>query len=426
MEAICQLYLSITKIHLKAIAKCGKLWDYMTFVEITSRRDFLGLDNIFARSRKERRQAEKQARQQVASSGQPQPPDWNPFDQLTTRRALVGGGVAVGATGVGLAVVDRLGLLKLFPQSSEEDSEILQSLVLDAKKIEDEFEGNDLSDRETRNKYTILLADIFIRYYHLNLSKEQMLSSVIFVNDPLTFEQIFIDKNQDPAFSSDVLKNAAAKTPAFTESEELKIYVNTLNVIFRKDLTDQDPKFPAGWNPLKSLRLTLFHEFSHAIAKPATDPLIFSVLDPLNELTSKRVEGFRFTGRTGRGEFVGAYGPIDEAFVELLSKYINRDLFDSFISEYTHELGMSVSNIMNNLEQILEAAKINRDQLTKYHQDSNLKGFLLKLFERKGTKNTRSTERNQIEDGFILFDVLMTNNQSYIQAYLDQLRSVQR
>lgn len=337
-----------------------------------TRRDFLTLG--FARRRRGGGRAPRKDRPDIPQ-GSPQPPDWRDWlNKNVSRRDALGLGVLATTLIGGGYIAHKLGwLFPAAPDQTPKEPETLEDMVAEAKRMEDEFTGTDLSDKETRNQYTKFLTDIFIRFYPLGISKEQLLSSVVFVNDPYAFEQIFIDKNQDPKFTQELLKNVAARTPAFTADG--KTYVNTTYEIFQKEVTSQDPKFPKDWHPLKSLRLTLFHEFNHVIAKPTTDSLIFSILDPSNQLTNKLIDGFRVQGLTKKKEFVGFSSPIDEALVELLSKDINTNLFGSFISEYTHELGINISNIMNILEQILIIAKVDKQQLAYFHQTSDLKGF---------------------------------------------------
>lgn len=65
--------------------------------------------------------------------------------------------------------------------------ETLESLVAQAKKMEGGFTGIDLANQETRAQYTKLLAEIFVRYYPLGISKEQLLSSVVLpIQKPLS------------------------------------------------------------------------------------------------------------------------------------------------------------------------------------------------------------------------------------------------
>lgn len=127
-----------------------------------SKRDFLTLG--FARRRRDGGQPPRRPRQPDSPLGQ-QPPEWKWFDKKVSRRTVVGVGSLLVGLGVGAFVVDRLGLLKFFPPLPDQpEPETLESLVAKAKKMEDEYSINDLSDKRTRDNYTKLLADIFIRY----------------------------------------------------------------------------------------------------------------------------------------------------------------------------------------------------------------------------------------------------------------------
>lgn len=307
----------------------------------------------------------------------------------------------------------------------KEEPDTLQLLVNQAREMEDGFRGKDLSDRETRNQYTKLIADIFIKFYELDklgVSRLQLLSSVVWINSKEVFEEIFIEQNQNPVFSREYLKQVANQTPAFTAKDLGKIYINTAYTIFQENLTSQDPKFPKGWNPLKSLRLILLHEFSHAISQPAEDTAIFSIVDSKNSITDKTIEGFRIKGFTGKNEFDALYDSLDEASVELLSKYVSTGLFHSFVSEYVSTEGYDVTAIMTRLEQLINSAQIDKIELARLHKTSNLRGFLLLLTERYGIDPQKVTEKGRILFGFSIFEALIHNNQAILQDYINSAK----
>lgn len=397
----------------------------MAIVEVLFPDEFSRRDFLFARRRSHRDQTPRKPHQPATPQGQP--PEWNWFGKKVSRRTIIGTGSLMVGLGAGGFVADRLGLWKFFPLSPDQpEPETLESLVAKAKKMEDEYNINDLSDKGTHDNYTKLLADIFIRYYPLDLSKQQLLSSVVWVNSEEAFEELFVSRNQDPYFTQEYIKQVAARTPAFTGSDDSKIFVNTPYEIFHKEMTSQDPKYPRDWNPLKSLRVTLFHEFSHAISVPSLDPVIFSIVDQNNSIKDKKVTGFRIKGYTDKNEFAALYSSIDEAAVELLSKYINTDLFNSFISEYSDTEGHSVTDIMTRLEQLLSASKVTKMDLARLHKASDLKGFLLLLAERGGINPQRISEPDRIAFGFSLFEALIQNNQAILQDYMSSARRLAR
>lgn len=294
----------------------------------------------------------------------------------------------------------------------------LASLVANAKKIEDEFKGQNLSDKTIRSQYTSLLADIFTRYYPIGASREQLSSSVVFVDSKKEFEETYVKINQDPNSPTPYLRKQANETAAITADG--KIYINAAHEVFQKQETAKNPYYPKDWHPLKTLRLALFHEFNHLITQPAEDAAISAVVDPRNDITNKEIDGFAIKGFNSKKELVGLYGAIDEASAELSSKYINFDLFGSFLSDYSTDT--RVTPIMIRLEKLLDAAKISKIEFTYLHKTSNLKGLLLLLTERYGINPQRISERDRIGFGLSLFEALMRDNQAILQDYMNSAK----
>lgn len=339
-----------------------------------------------------------------------------PVEKITRRTFLI---ASVATAGV-LATACLRPWERLTTAPEQEEQETLESLVAKAKKMEDEFTGTDLSGKEARAKHTNLLADIFARYYPVGISREQLLSSVFFTDSKEAFEEIYVNLNQAPNLSTQYLKKEADGTPAFTADG--KAYINTTNEIFQKHKTASNPNFPKDWHPLKSLRLALFHEFSHVISQPAVDSAIFSVVDPRNDITDKQFAGFQIKGLTNKRESVGLYSSIDVATAELLSKYINTDLFNLFLSDFSDIQGNNVTAIMIRLEKLVDSAKIDKMELAYLHKTSNLRGFLLLLAERYGISPQKIPERGRIIFGFTLFEALVQNNQAILQDYMNTAR----
>lgn len=280
-------------------------------------------------------------------------------------------------------------------EPKKEETETLSSLVTKARKMEDEFKGQNLSDKAIRSQYTSLLADIFTRYYPIETSREELRSSVVFV-----------DSNGTPAFTAD-----------------RKIYINTTNEVFQKQETAKNPYYPKDWHPLKTLRLALFHEFNHLITQPAEDAAISVVVDPRNDITKKEIDGFAIKGFNVKKELVGLYASIDEASTELLSKYISINLFGSFLSDYSHDnQGRNVTAIMIRLEKLIDSAKIDKMELAYLHRTSNLRGLLLLLTERSGINPQKVSERDRIVFGLSLFEALQQDNQTILQDYMNSAK----
>lgn len=322
------------------------------------------------------------------------------------------------ATSVPTTVAEGPTITPTILTSEPKKEATLASLVANAKKIENEFRGQDLSDKAIRSQYTSLLADIFTRYYPIGDSREQLSSSVVFVDLKKEFEETYVKINQDPNSPTPYLRKQANETVAITADG--KIYINAAHEVFQKQETTKNPYFPKDWHPLKTLRLALFHEFNHLITQPAEDAAISAVVDPRNDITNKEIDGFAIKGFNSKKELVGLYASIDEASAELSSKYINFDLFGSFLSDYSTDT--RVTPIMIRLEKLLDAAKISKIEFTYLHKTSNLKGFLLLLAERGGIHPQRISEQDRIVFGLTLFEALMRDNQAILQDYMNSAR----
>lgn len=386
----------------------------MATAELCSRRDFI----LFAKKRGRSGGNQPSPHRPDSSASQPRSPrrpSQSTGPEYTRRQAIpiIAGATLLG-TGAVAYLLDPFHWFRSLTPDSPKQNETLESLVSQAKKMEAEYKGSDLSDKKTRDQYANLLSEIFVRYYPLGVSKDELVSSIIWFDSTKDYEEIFISKNQDPYFSNDYLRQMAAERTAFPDKHDGKLYINATDEIFNKARLSR--KFP-GWNPLMVLRLTLFHEFSHQITIISQDTGVFAVVDRGNEIQNKAIEGFEISGDNAKKEHVGIYHLIDEASVELLSKYINNDLFHSFISDYSNNEGDNITNIMNRFEGFLKAAGITRMELAQLHQDSNLKGLLLLLAERGGVNPRRISEPDRIAFGFTLFEASIRNNQAILQDY---------
>lgn len=355
-----------------------------------TRRDLLF---SYAKQKKAKYEREKQAPKTGSKLTPPPNNNENGINRRQALRWLIGGAIGLGAVAVGISRPwDQ-------PDPEQPKSETLASLVDEAIKIEDEFQESDLSNKNNRVQYTNLLAQIFTKYYSTNTTANQLASTVIFSS-----------------------KETINGSPAVTKDN--KIYIDTSNDIFQKNKTSTKSNWSKGWNPLKSLRLTLFHEFIHEIVQLRQDQALFSVVDAQNNVRDKEISGFRVQGYDNKNRSVAIYDLIDEASVELLSKYINTDLFRSFISGYISKEGVDASAIMTRLEQVLNSAGISRTDLANFHQTSDLKGFLLLLNERYGISPQKIGEKDRITFGFSIFEALVQNNQAILQDYITSAKKL--
>lgn len=376
----------------------------MAIIEMESRRDLITLE--FARRRSRGGQPPRRTRE--VHLAQPQSPNWGP--KIPRGVLIVGGAAAVG--------VALLRPWEWFtPQPEPEGPETLESLVAQAINLENTYKGKDLSDLEPRNEYAKLLAEIFVRYNEEQISGDQLFNSIVWMETAEEFERIFFEEE-----GVNITAERLRHTLAFTADG--KIYLNLSSPAFQQKTIDTDPAL-RGFNPLKQLRLALFHDFYHVVTEDSQDDSIFAIVDPQNQKRNKKNSGFRILGMDNRGILVGLYENIHEATAELLSKQINQDLFGSFHSDYPSS-GEKVTDTMLHLALLLEAAQIPVNEVRRMYKQSSLKEFLLLLSERGGINPQRVSERDRILFGFAIFEALIKNNQIILQDYMNSARGLPR
>ncbi|MBI4038351.1 hypothetical protein HY384_00155 [Candidatus Daviesbacteria bacterium] len=285
--------------------------------------------------------------------------------------------------------------------------------------MEDGFKGKDLSDKDTRDKYTLLLAGIFEKATNSSLSRDQLIGVITWVEDPKRYQQAHKE-----AFGYDISNEEVPYNLAFT-SDTGSIFLNLSAAYLQSNVISKN----AGLlriNSLSSLREMLFHEWEHLFEPLKQDDLIFNVVDPNNRLKGKQVAGFNVMGYSTSGFLRDLFQGIKEATAELSSKKLNLSLFGSFYNYYPmipYRGRIPVAKIVVNLEELLDAANISIEQMREMRRDSNLRGFLLLLTEQFELNSKVYSERERISYGLRLFVALARDEQPILQDYIERARS---
>lgn len=381
----------------------------MTTVEFDlSRRDFLTL--AFARRR--RSDGGQPPRRPARTSPQPEPPDGG--FKVTRREALIAGTI-VGGGAIAAAILQPW---KWFTSPAEQDGpETLESLVAKAKKMEDEYKGRDLSDKTTREKYADMLAGIFAFHYPSYLSRQQLRESITWTDSVRDFtRQRILSSGKTGEPTSQQIANEQFATATTYRG---KVTVNAGADVYKQENIVIIEDTPYTWNPLKMFRLSLLHEFNHLVTEK-NDDVIFSIIDPNNQIRDKRIEGFRLVGINKDGTFPTVYNDLHEAVIELLAKDISQSDFGSYYSNYPSDItGEDITVLINRLEQILQVTGISHQELASMHKNSNLRDFLLKLSDKAGV-NIEAPLENRIRLGSIIAQAIESNNQRILQDYIRQ------
>ncbi len=376
-----------------------------------SRRDFLTL--AFAKKPRGGGQS-SQRRSSGANSNQSQPDGGFKF---TRRQALIGGSIIGGGVLAGiLKPWERF--IQDQPEQITPEPETLDGLITKGKKMEAEFKGQDLSDQKIRKEYADVLAGIFALHNPGYLSAQQLKESITFENTIQGFTQQRIDSSGKIGTPTPLQLDNERSTTASTLNRGRKITVNTASEAFKQK------NLPAGWNPLKFLRLSLLHEFNHLVIE-STDQTIFSIMDPNNRLKDKRIEGFRIVGVNEKGGFDEAFNDLHESTIELLARNISQADFGSHYSNMDSEgTGENLTALMGRLDQILQLIGMNYQELIILFRNSNLRRFLTTLAEKAGV-NPSAPLDSKIRTGSIVAGAIERNDQRAIQNYINQVKQFQ-
>lgn len=250
--------------------------------------------------------------------------------------------------------------------------ETLPQLVQQARQLEDGFRDPDLSNKAIRDQYTWLMAGIFDTHFPSHLSRDQLFTSIVLVENHNEFIGLHRQTPGDHA-----------KYPTGFISQR-RAYIDLHGSVFQLNNIRKDPTFPKGWNPLKSLRTTEVHEWFHlTVLQPNSEDQVLELLDPSNASPNKWVFGFRIENLNSN--FTTAlFEDFDEATTELLSIRTNSTLFGTYDSDYASANGRSITESALRLNEMIKAARISGPELGKFHAESRLGDFLLLLDQRAG------------------------------------------
>lgn len=375
------------------------------------RREFLTL----GRSRK-RPRGQPPRRPGEIHTALPQPPNWGP---KIPRRMLIASGSA--AVVVGTATLIFRPWEWFTPQPEPEIPETLESLVAQAKDMENTYTGNDLSDNKTRNNFTAILAGIYTKDAPSALTKEQIAGSVVWAKDLDEFIRL-VEKNslhQRQPKSRDYF----AGTPALV-TDNKKIVVNLNNLAFNASLLRRRGGFPKDWNALKSLRRVLLHEFVHLTTTTKKDDEFFALTDLPEDIEDPVLDGFVILFKE-RGQGMESFHPHNELAVETIANERSNRLFGPTPPIPYIEQGVNLSIAQIRFSQILDAAEINITTLERLNRSSDLYGFLATLASKVDFPSNTSLA-DKINYVLSVFDSVLYNNQTIIQEYIRRTQFRQR
>ncbi len=380
----------------------------MTTIEGLNRREFLF---PFAKGKAHSRLPSQQAGSHHSPT-QPKRPEKgsNGF----TRRQFIPLAVVGAAGGIGVLT----GILHPWdrsnPQPEFSQPETLESLIAQARKMEEQFRSQDLADKVIRKKYVDILADAFALHTFPSLSKDDIANSVLF-GETL---QGYISLSNQYSLRPDLpnLPNYDYTDDVAATTDTGKIIVNLSHPIFHlKNMTN--PIYPKGWNPLKSLRRILSHEFNHLITPIIFDEELFNVSDLDATYQERRVAGFSIRAFHPINRLpISANAAIDEAAVELQAANFS-SLFGSSVEiKYLDIYGQDIAAIALRLSNLTKTVGISLEQLSSLNRGSKLKEFLLLLAE-KAKISPQATLVQKLEYGFKVCDALKNNDQVFLQDF---------
>lgn len=299
--------------------------------------------------------------------------------------------------------------------NGEGDQDTLESLASKARKQEEGFRGADLFDDRDRHQYTQVFAKIFERYSPTSFTAETLMASTAFVTNHNEFVRLFEQKHEGARYQT------TFNYYGFVNDGQVFIDLDTH--FFKSSTFSRNPVYPRGWNPLKSLRMTLGHEWHHLIVEPRTEDPILLLSDLNNNHPNKRTSGFRMEGLDSNSSRV--FVAFDEATVERLSIKLAQDLFgvNNYYSDYRRPLGggiiHDITQIVFRLTSIMRAAQIDRDQLFPLYRQSKLGQFLSLLATREGITDQKEP---LILRGKRIVQAIVDNDKALLEKYIENAK----
>lgn len=297
----------------------------------------------------------------------------------------------------------------------------LDTLVSQAKQLENDYKALNLNDRPMRDRYTQLIAHAFAQYFPSGYTGDQLVAATNFVDTHQEFVELYANLHRLTLSNQD--HQALQSIYGFTKDEKVFIDLSHTSFHSRGYITSQGRS--VLWNPLRTLRMAEAHEYKHLVVKSRDDDTALGVLFPQSQLSGKFVEGFRIRDRNSSEV---KFWDFDEAAVELLATRMNNHLFGSWRSDYRYTHGKDITLAARNLDSLLEPANISTQDLAKYHSQSQLGEFLFLLVKRGGiiTSSPQPTAENfrpLMQFGVKIATAIVENDERFLNQYIKRLEA---
>ncbi|MBI4058648.1 twin-arginine translocation signal domain-containing protein [Candidatus Microgenomates bacterium] len=302
------------------------------------------------------------------------------------------------------------------------DQLINRALFLEEQFVLEDLSGKSVYERNIRNQYTELIAEIFVQEHQADFPSMKLLEPIVWIGAE-EYSRIALQqfKQNSSQMSKEEIKEVIKNEVAMTSQGH--IFINFDSAFLKQEMfRDPTSPFPHGWNTLKALRTILLHEFNHLILIPKQDDVLFRIVDPQNQLQNKQVEGFRLTAKDKEGYdyFIVEYDIFDEAAVELMSISSNHKIFGSAFSSYKYS-GYDITETALRLSDVLKDVGVTAEQMYDLHRKSQFKELLLLLAEKGGMKADKSTLNQSLRAGLGIVVALVKNDQILLKDYLQSV-----
>ncbi len=280
--------------------------------------------------------------------------------------------------------------------------------AIELRDITSSFNQENLSDPGPRGKVVELTASITEKLQLNSLIKEQMVSSIVWVEDPLPRAREKAQKNKTS------IENELAKMRTWSaETDNGKVYVYIHAPTLQKSYWALQPQL--HWNPLKELVHVLDHEWKHLEVTERTDARMDTLLDPENTFSDKVVGGFRMDGINASGFPKSVYAKLDEGITDYLAT-------QSVISYLGAAVNLiDVGAMVDYFPIIFNEAGIPPQTIQQLHRESKFYEFLILLAEIEGVKGLTITERQQVLAGLSVANALVNNDKPTIEKYIQAI-----
>ncbi len=385
------------------------------FPDSLSRRQFLGVDHILERRNRSRGSQPPRRPRMDSPLAQPEPPERGGI-RITRRQALI----LAGSIAAGSAISALLKPWNWLREPPQSEPETLESIVAQAKKIEAEFSGNDLSDKLIRNNFTNILADIYSKDAPSDWTQERIRESVIWAKNLDEFTQLVMNNSQRQrgVKNRDYFTTIAALT-----TDNKKIIVNVANPAFNTILL-RNAGFPHDWNALKLLRRTLLHEFVHLTTTPKKDEEFLKLTDLPQNIEDPIMDGFVLDYSEQR-QPRELFHVINELVVETITSERSNRLFGLTPPIPFIEQDVDLSTAQTRFKPVLDAAGIKITDLERFSRSSDFYGFLVNLSTSIDFDPSISLGA-RLNYVLNILDAVLYNNQPEIQGYINRAKAKHR